>query len=137
MHDLARRTITERFLLDACTVEDLGEGVEGTLNETTFAVTFDAPTVVYEGRCSIKAAASSRSDRDAFADLQVDELMLKLPALTLGLAIGQRVIITESADADLLDEEFEITRVEAGTHSVTRRVVVRRMAAFPSTGGPA
>ena len=135
MHELARRQISDRFLLDVCSITDEQTDEEGTLNESTFEVTFDAPVVVYSGVCSFADRASNRSDREAFQNLQADEYMLKLPAETDGISIGQLVTVTSSEDPSLVGEEFEIVRFITGTHSITRRIVVRREEAFPSVGG--
>ena len=137
MHDLARRQISDRFLLDTCTIENENLDEEGTLNESTFEVTFDAATEVYSGVCSVEDKASSKSDREAYANLQVDELLLKLPADTDGPQIGHIVTIDSSRDPSLVGEEFRIVRFITGTHSITRRVVISRVEAFPSVGGPA
>lgn len=135
MHELARRSISRKYLTDSCAITRESEG-QGTLNETTFEVTLPEPTAIYSGVCSVTDRVSSRSDRDAFQDLADDELLLKLPADVEGPTIGDLVEISTAGDPVLAGRQFKIERYIAGSHSITRRVVMKRIVAFPNMGEP-
>lgn len=134
MGTIARRSITNRFLLDRCNISRGGNG-EGTLNETTFAVEPAEPTVIHEGiRCQLTDRVRSRSVDDGDAAVAESESELKLPADTEDLEVGDVVTITESADPETVGRVLVVIRVLSGTHSITRTLYCRRAAAFGPFG---
>lgn len=135
MHKVARRQINRRFLTDTCLIVDENEDAEGTFDEETGLVTWDPDTVVYLGACSVKQASRSLTTREGYGDVEEDDYLLRVPAETPGLEVGQKVTVTSSADTSLLGVEFWIKRVIVGTHSITRQAVLRRQEFYPSTGG--
>lgn len=134
---IARRTIT-RHLTDRCRIVDAPDSV-GSLNESTFEVTFPAGAVIYEGPCKIHDRQSQRQRFEGHEDLQVGEVGLKLPGTwTAGLLrVGQIVTMLDTDALDLADDcvEFEIIRVPVRSHFLTHRAVMTRAVSTPTVGG--
>lgn len=117
--------IAAEFMSDECLITR--EGV-GTFNETTLAVD-KAFETIYEGRCLMQDRIRARSATADGADLAESEAMLKVPAGTPNIQVGDRVEMTGgnySSDGRVM----AVIRVLAATHSFTRRVICRRIEAF-------
>lgn len=135
MHDYARRQIRDRMMTDSCQIVDIGTRARGTLNESTYEVTFDPEVVVYDGVCLIEPVLAPRSERSDGQDLQVSQYMVSIPAETAGVEIGMELRPTTTGDPSATDLVLVITRVLMGSDEMTRELVCQDRASMPSTAG--
>lgn len=90
-----------------------------------------APSVVYEGDCSIRAqmtTMAARSEQGAVAATQ-QRWSVAMPLLATAadpIRPGDVVVMTAARDDTLDGERFVVRDVSGGTNSVLRRVLVER-----------
>lgn len=122
-HPVAKRAAS-RLLVDECQI--LGPETAGSLNESTYAWEPDAVAIDWEGPCSTYTRASSRSSRDGAADLEIDEIGLRVPLEAPVCHPGTVIRFTKSADPAMVGDDYEVVRVVQRTHQVVRKMVLRR-----------
>lgn len=137
MHEYARRQIRDRFMTDTCQIVDIHTDERGTLNESTYEVTFDAETVVYDGVCLIEPDLSPRSERSDGQDLQVSQFLVSIPAETGGVRLGMEVRPTVTSDPLATGLVLVIVRTVMGSDEMARELVCVDRASMPSPAGPA
>ena len=129
MGSVARKSIQKRFMVDDCQIMRPGVG-EGVLDEVTFEVTAPADVLVYSGICAYSDRVRTRSIEEGGAAIAEAEGVLKIPADTDNVRVGDLVDITKSSDPITESLTFTIVRVLASTNSLTRTLYCRRVDAF-------
>lgn len=115
----------ERLMIDACTIDRPGTP---TLDRATSALTPGAGTVLYSGKCRLKGERMPRP-AEAGEELQmVARYELALPfsaALAEELRVGDRVTMTASGDARLVDQVLYVMAVDFGSTATAWRITVQ------------
>lgn len=134
--DYHKAQIRDRFLTDTCTIVDPGRDSPGTLNETTYEVTY-TETEVYSGVCAFQPDTASRTARLDAQDLQVSEIVVAVPADTDGIEVGHLIRPGTVSDPSLEGVELIVTRVLAGTDEIVRELMAEDVLSYQSpTGAP-
>lgn len=115
------RTMVDRFLVDTCTIRDLGAAP--IFDRETLAETFTPGDVVYTGRCRIRPESAASMAEIGGGPVYTGRYQLTLPFTALGLKIDQTVTIDTSDDPALEGATFRIVDTLAGSDASHRRVI--------------
>jgi hypothetical protein len=115
----------ERLMIDACTIDRPGTP---TLDRATSVLTPGTATVLYAGKCRLKGERQARP-AEAGEELQMVaryELALPFAATLAGeLRVGDRVTMTASGDARLIDQVLYVMAVDFGSTATAWRITVQ------------
>lgn len=130
----ARKRVADRVYLDRCSIfRDPATSTDRVLDDTTGELIegpgdADVTTLATNVRCSIRPGSSTVASRDVSstetiaASWTVSMAYDEAPVMI----IGDRVVLTVSADPMLLGLDLFVSEVESGTLRVARRVTVGR-----------
>lgn len=112
------------LMKDTVRIERLPRDADRILNESTGQYDEPASTILYVGKAMISTNAQEPRPRDYGAVTSDESLYTcRWPAEdTVRVRRDDRVIVTESEDAQLLGLEFRIEQEIHGTYAVSRRV---------------
>lgn len=123
---LARaRTVHEDLMVDSCTITRPGTAA---LDRTTSALTPGTATVLYSGKCRVKA---QRMPRPAQAGEQLHvvaryEVALPFSAVPeSALRVGDLVTVTASGDTRLIGQELAVFAVDYGSTATAWRITAQ------------
>ena len=124
MHQTARRSL-HGVLTESVEIVSATSG--GSLDEATFAWTFDAESILWDGPAAIINRASSRTVGDHGAAVQVDEITVLVPIEAPAPDPGHLVRVVGSRDDDsLIGSTLEVLRSGGRSGQILRRLVCRR-----------
>lgn len=116
------RTMVDRFLVDTCSIRDLG--AEPTFDPDTFTETVEAGDVVYTGRCRLRPHRLAAVAEIGGVAVTQAGYELTLPYTTVGLKVNQTVTLDASDDPMLVGRTYRVVDVLAGSDGAYRRVIV-------------
>lgn len=113
----AGRAAAEAMMSDACRIERVGAVQTSTDGTDTRPV-----TVLYEGKCRIKPAATAAVMPSPTAPAETWQYKISIPYAD-GAAIrsNDRVTVTSSTDPTITGRALQVRNLDRGTHITARR----------------
>lgn len=105
---------------DRIRVETLGDPV---FNPTTGGSARAVVATHYTGKARVQAARDPSEAVTADEQVTLQRFTISLPLSATGLAPGQAVTVTASADPDLVGRALTVTAVQGGTFVTSRRLM--------------
>ena len=113
-------------MVDACQVVR----VAGQVTDPVTGVVSDEYVMVYEGPCRVQARAlQGQAPRVGEYAASILRLEVHLPVSVTGVAVGDVVGVTGSADPDLLGRKFTVTGLSHKSLLTARRLAVEEVTA--------